>query len=66
MAKSNEATRFKPKPPEEKMVRRQVYLRPDQAAWLALEEEQSKVIRDALDHYRKIQRVPPNDPGHEA
>lgn len=49
MTKTNEATRFKPKPPGEKMVRRQVYLRPDQVARLALEPEQSKFIRDALD-----------------
>lgn len=55
MAKSNEATRFQPKPPEEKMVRTQVFLRPDQAAWLLLQESKSEVIRRALDHYRKAQ-----------
>lgn len=51
MTKSNEATRFKPLPPGEKMIRRQIYLRPDQVARLALEPEQSKAIRDALDQY---------------
>ena len=60
MTKSNEATRFKPLPPGEKMIRRQIYLRPDQAALLALEENQSEVIRRALDQYFTV-HAPPND-----
>lgn len=51
MTKTNEATRFKPKPQGEKMIRTQVHIRPDQAQRLALEENQSEVIRRALDQY---------------
>lgn len=60
MTKSNEATRFKPKPPGEKMIRTQVHIRPDQAARLALEENQSEVIRRALDQYFTA-HAPSND-----
>lgn len=49
MPKTNEATRFQPKPPEEKMVRVQVYLRPDQVERLKLEPNQSARIRRAID-----------------
>ncbi len=54
MAKTNEATRFKPKPLSEKMVRVQVYLRPDQVERLAMEPNQSAAIRRALDAYLSI------------
>lgn len=49
MTRTNEATRFKPKPPGEKMVRVQVYLRPDQVERLKLEPNQSARIRRAID-----------------
>lgn len=65
MTKTNEATRFKPKPPGEKMVRRQVYLRPDQVARLALEPEQSKFIRDALDERWNQPRLTKSSPQRE-
>ena len=58
MSKTNEATRFKPKPPGEKMVRTQVHIRPDQAARLALEGNQSEVIRRALDQYFTVHAPP--------
>ena len=64
--RTNEATRFKPLPPGEKMVRRQVYLRPDQVARLALEPEQSKFIRDALDQYFTVHAPPTDDTDYAA
>lgn len=66
MTKTNERTRFKPKPPDEKMVRRQVYLRPDQAQRLALEENQSEIIRRALDQYFTVHAPPTDDTDHAA
>jgi len=52
MPKTNEATRFQPK--TDKMVRVQVYLRPDQVERLALEPNQSAAIRRAIDAYLSI------------
>ena len=66
MTKSNEATRFKPKPPGEKMVRTQVHIRPDQAALLALEENQSAAIRAALDQYFTVHLPPTDDTDYAA
>lgn len=50
---TNEATRFKSLPPGEKMVRTGVYLLRQQVAWLAAVDNQSAVIRAALDDYRR-------------
>ena len=66
MTKTNEATRFKPLPPGEKMVRTQVHIRPDQAARLALEENQSEVIRRALDQYFTVHAPPTDDTDYAA
>lgn len=66
MTKSNEATRFKPKPPGEKMVRTQVHIRQDQAQRLALEENQSAAIRAALDQYFTVHAPPTDDTDHAA
>ena len=66
MTKTNEATRFKPKPPGEKMVRTQVHIRPDQAARLALEPNQSKIVRDALDQYFTVHAPATDDTDYAA
>ena len=47
---TNEATRFKPKPPDEKLKATNIYLRPEQLAWLKENtENQSVFIRNAID-----------------
>ena len=64
MPKTNEATRFKPKPPGEKYIRTQVHLRPDQVAWLANQGEKSAAIRDAVDMWMRAHA--PDDADHGA
>lgn len=50
MTRNNEATRFKPKPVEEKLKATNIYLRPEQLAWLKENtSNQSVFIRNAID-----------------
>ena len=50
MVRNNEATRFKKKPVGEKLKATNIYLRPEQLAWLKENtENQSVFIRNAID-----------------
>ncbi len=52
---SNKSTQFQPKLPDEKMVRTQVFLRPDQREAISLHgENMSEVMRRAIDMYLSI------------
>jgi len=55
---TNKTTRFQPKPDDEKMVRTQVFLRPDQREAIAQRgDNMSEVIRAAVDMYLSIHPV---------
>ena len=50
MTRNNESTRFKPKPPGEKLKATNIYLRQDQLSWLQENtDNQSVFIRNAID-----------------
>lgn len=52
---TNTSTRFQPKPEAQKMVRTQVFLRPDQREAIAQRgENMSEVVRDAVDMYLSL------------
>jgi hypothetical protein len=57
----NKSTRFQSKSDEEKMVRRQVHIRPDQDVALERFTNRSEVMRAALDMYLSIH--PPTSNG---
>lgn len=59
---TNKSTQFQTKPPDEKMVRSQLYLRPDQVAAMG-NKNKSEIMRAALDLYFSVH--PPDADGNQ-